>query len=542
MSVGKYLFRRLKEEGVGHLFGIPGDFVVPHFRVAADAGLQIVVTTHEPGAGFAADAYARLAGLGAVLTTYGAGALNMVNAIAQAYAEKSPVVVVSGAPEVQGRRIDTLFHHRVKSYDSQLNVYREITGAAAALNDPAVAAEAIDQVLDIVQTTKRPGYLEVPRDVLRAPLRRAPARPSAPPRDPAAVDEALAEVVARIRASRRLVIYAGIETERFHLRSSLIALAEKLGVPVVTSIEGKCVFPEDHPNFVGIYMGAAGSEAARVQVEEADCLLVLGAFLTDVSTGFYTAQIDRSRVIAASAEDVAIGHHRYTGVGLADLLARLLASAALPSFGFRGAVAAVPPVATGQDGRLRTGHIIEAVNALVASGGYVVVSDAGDCLYASVDLRTDLFLGPGYYNSMGFGVPAALAVPLARPDRRALVLVGDGAFQMTGLELSTARRLQQRPIVIVFDNGGYAMMQTIAGREPYFELPAWDYPGLARALGGRGTRVESRAELLTTLEEAERSREFYVIDAVLDPADVSPTWRRITEGIQRRIAPPPRSH
>ncbi len=131
MNVGEYLFRRLEELGVGHLFGIPGDFVVPHFRVAADVGLQIVVTTHEPGAGFAADAYARLAGLGAVLTTYGAGALNMVNAIAQAYAEKSPVLVVSGAPEVQGRRIDALFHHRVKGYDSQLNVYREITGAAA---------------------------------------------------------------------------------------------------------------------------------------------------------------------------------------------------------------------------------------------------------------------------------------------------------------------------------------------------------------------------------------------------------------------------
>ncbi|HTU03096.1 MAG TPA: thiamine pyrophosphate-dependent enzyme, partial [Candidatus Sulfotelmatobacter sp.] len=265
-----------------------------------------------------------------------------------------------------------------------------------------------------------------------------------------------------------------------------------------------------------------------------------GAFLTDVSTGFDTAQIDRSRVIAASTEEVAIGYHRYPGLGLAVLLARLLASP-LPSFGFRGSGRLAPRAAAGEHGCLRTGHIIEAVNLLVASGGYVVVSDVGDCLYASVDVRTDLFLGPGYYNSMGFGVPAALAVPLARPDRRALVLVGDGGFQMTGAELATARRLHQRPIVIVFDNGGYATMQTIAGREPYLEVPAWDYPGLARALGGQGIRATSPAELSKALEEATRSPDFYLIDAVLDPADISPTWRRITEGIRRRMASYPPS-
>ncbi len=536
MTVGEYLFGRLKTEGVGHLFGIPGDFVVPHFRVAADLGLQMVTTTHEPGAGFAADAYARLAGLGAVLTTYGAGALKMVNAIAQAYAERSPVVVVSGAPEVEGRRIDALFHHRVKSYDSQLNVYREITGAAAALNHPDVAAEAIDQVLDTVQATKRPGYLEVPRDVLSAPLRPAPARAPAPPRDPDAEDEAVAEVLARIQACRRPVIYAGIETERFRLRASLIALAEKLGVPVVTSIEGKCVFPEDHPNFVGIYMGAAGSEEARTAVESADCLLVLGAFLTDVSTGYYTARIDRSKVIAASAEDVAVGYHRYPGIGLGELLARLLAAPSLPSFGFRRPATTPGAPPSDSDGPLRTAQIIDVVNAMVASDQYVVVSDVGDCLYASVDLRTDLFLGPGYYNSMGFGVPAALAVPLARPDRRAIVFVGDGAFQMTGLELSTARRLRQNPIVIVFNNGGYAMMQSIAGHQPYFELPGWDFPGLARALGGSGVRVKSQSELRKALADAESSAEFSLIDAVLDLSDVSPAWRRMTEGVQRRMA------
>jgi indolepyruvate decarboxylase len=535
VNVGEYLFGRVRDAGVEHVFGIPGDFVVPHFAAAEAAGFTIVPTAHEPGAGFAADAYARLRGLGMVLTTFGAGALNMVNAIAQAYAEKSPVLVVSGAPEVQGRRIDALFHHRVKSYESQLNVYREVTGAAVALNDAAIAAEAIDAVLDSIVTTKRPGYIEVPRDILHATVRPAPGgRLPRPPADPAAVQEAMAEATDRIRRSARPVVYAGVETERFGLRSSLIALVERLGAPVVTSIEGKCVFPEDHPNFVGIYMGQAGSQAAQELVEGSDCLLMLGAFLTDVNTGQYTANIDRSRVISASAEHLAIGHHIYPDITLADFLAHLLVEQDLGSHSFRP-TAPRPPAPTVPDGPLRTAHIIEQLNELCASERYVVTCDVGDCLYASVDLRTDLFLGPGYYNSMGFGVPAGLAVPLARPDRRAIVLVGDGGFQMTGLELSTAQRLGQNPIIILFDNGGYAMMKTIAGQKPYFDLPAWDYPGLARALGGRGVRVETATELRAALAEAEQSNDAFLIDAVLDPNDVSPTWRRITEGIRARM-------
>jgi indolepyruvate decarboxylase len=261
---------------------------------------------------------------------------------------------------------------------------------------------------------------------------------------------------------------------------------------------------------------------------------MLGAFLTDVNTGQYTAHIDRSRVISASAEQLSIGHHVYPDITLADFLGRLLAAPGLGSHGFRP-TAPTPLVQTMPDGPLRTAHIIQQVSELCASERYVVTCDVGDCLYASVDLRTDLFLGPGYYNSMGFGVPAALAVPLARPDRRAIVLVGDGGFQMTGLELSTAQRLGQNPIVILFDNGGYAMMQSIAGQKPYFELPRWDYPGLARALGGRGARVETAAQLRAALGEAERSTDVFLIDAVLDPNDVSPTWRRITEGIKARM-------
>lgn len=535
MRVGEYLFKRLKALGVDHAFGIPGDFALPLFRIMDEVGLHIVVTTHEPSAGFAADAYARLRGLGAAVVTFGAGALNMVNAIAQAYAEKSPVIVISGAPEIQGRKVDALLHHKVKTFESQLNVYKEITGSAVALHDPFSAVEEIERIFETILRTKRPGYIEVPRDVADAKVRGVSRIKSAPPaKDQAALEEAMEEVILRLNRSVRPVIYAGVEIERFDLREKLIAFVEKLNLPIATSIEGKAVFPEDHPNFVGIYMGRAGSEPAREQVEGSDCLLMLGAFLTDVNTGLFTAKVDRSSLISASSEELSIGYHRYPDVTLVDLIEYLLASDEVKRREFvRPERPEIPrPLSLG---RLRTADIIEELNAFVAPGRYVVVSDVGDCLYACIELRTDHFLGPGYYNSMGFGVPAAVAAQLAVPERRAIALVGDGGFQMTGMELSTAKKLGLNPIIIVWNNGGYATMQAIEGRKRYFDLHQWDYVGIAEALGGRGIRVETREELHEALRVAEGSAEFFLIDALVDPDDISLTWQKIAEEVKARI-------
>lgn len=536
MKIGEYLFTRLRQQGVGHVFGIPGDFALPLYGALDSSGLAPIVVTHEPGAGFAADAYARLRGLGVALVTFGAGGLNMVNAIAQAYAERSPVLVVSGAPEIRGRRVDVLLHHRVKTFESQHDVYREITGASAALDDPATAVAEIDRVLDVVLRTKRPGYLEVPRDVVGLEaVRPHRTRAAAPSRDRGALEEAMAEVVGRLRASRRPMIYAGVEVQRFALRDKLIALVERLNLPIATSLEGKTVFPENHPNFVGIYMGRIGSEAARRAVEGSDCLLMLGAFLTDVNTGFFTAEIDRARLISATSDEVTISHHRYPDVTLPDLIEHLLATPGLRRWPLRRPRRPSDRSRRSAGGRLTTGDVVEELNRFVRPKEDLVVADVGDCLYACAMLRTEHFLAPGYYNSMGFGVPAATAAQLAVPGRRPIALVGDGGFRMTGTELATARRYGLNPIVILFDNGSYATLRAIAGEKPYFALGDWDYVRFAEALGGRAARAETRDELRRALAEARRSRQFFLVDAVLDPTDLSPTWQRLADLVRSRM-------
>jgi indolepyruvate decarboxylase len=524
--------------GVRHTFGIPGDFVLPLYQVLERIPIRPIVVAHEPSAGFAADAYARLQGLGVTLVTFGAGALNMINAVAQAYAERSPVLVLSAAPEIRNRRLDALVHHKVRTFESQLTIYREITCAAAALNEPRVALEEIDRVLAAVLRWKRPGYLEVPRDVVFASGARShrTAAPGIRP-DPAAIREVMTEVIARLNRSRRPVIYAGVEIERFGLMRKLVTLAETLNLPVVTSMDGKTVFPETHPNFVGLYMGKVGSAEARAVVEGSDCVLMLGALQTDVSTGLFTARVDPAKLISASSEEVTVSYHRYPDVNLVSLVEYLLTTRAVKRHRLRIA----GPSSTrslAPRGRLTTRAIVEELNTFLTPGRFTVVADVGDCMYACVDLRTDIFLGPGYYNSMGFAVPAALAAGLAWPKRRAVALVGDGGFQMTGMDLGTAIAYGLDPIVILFNNGGFATMQAIAGRKPYFTVPSWDYMRIAESLGCRGVRVETRTAFRTALQSALTSRGCVLIEAVLSPSDISPTWRRIAAGVRSHLRRP----
>ncbi len=269
MNLTEYLFHRLRELGVGHTFGIPGDFVLPVYAVQEQVGMPTIVCAHEPGVGFAADAYARLKGLGVALVTYGPGALNTLNPVACAYAEQSPLLVVSGGPEVALRRPELHLHHVVKTFESQLQIYREVTVDAAILDDAESAPETIDRVLRNVVKWKRPGYLEIPRDRVRVPVASPTGRLELDPSTEitatlaGALDEVTAEIGAMLESARRPALYIGALVRRHGLTDAVVRLAERLRIPVVTDVLGKASFPESHPQFAGIYMGALGDPTIR---------------------------------------------------------------------------------------------------------------------------------------------------------------------------------------------------------------------------------------------------------------------------------------
>ncbi|RLS78678.1 MAG: alpha-keto acid decarboxylase family protein, partial [Planctomycetota bacterium] len=327
LSIGQYLIRRLSDYGIRHVFGLPGDYVLTFYSMLEHSPLDLVNCTREDCAGFAADAYARVNGMGAVCVTYGVGGLSVANSIAGAYAEKSPVVMISGAPGVGERASNPLLHHRVREWRTQLEVFEKICAASLEIVDPATAFRDIDYLLDTAHRLKRPVYVELPRDMVEVVPDQI--RPYAhPPRcsDPEALAEAVKEAVARIEAARRPVIIAGIELHRFGLQADVVALAEAAGIPVAATMLAKSVVSEVHPLYIGLYEGALGRQEVTEFVEESDCVILLGTILTDIDLGIFTAKLDPTRSIFATSEDLRISHHHFHDVLLEDFIRALAAA------------------------------------------------------------------------------------------------------------------------------------------------------------------------------------------------------------------------
>ena len=539
-SVGDYLINRLQECGVRHVFGVPGDYVLSFFKKLSESPLQVINTCDEQGAGFAADAYARMSGLGVACVTYGVGGLKVANTTAEAFAEMVPVLVISGAPGRQERSRNSMLHHRSNQFDTQKKIFEQITVASAELNDPTTAMAEIERVLAAIQRYKRPGYLELPRDMVNTRLefvsRPAPAELRS---DPGALREALREAVEKINAADHPVILVGEELYRFGLQDLAIRLSEQTNIPMAVSILGKSAVPETHPLYMGVYAGGLGEASVRDYVENSDCQILLGVLITDMNMGIYSAHLDPPKVISVSSEHIAIEHHFYEEVTAHDFLDGLIHSdlnpcssdwVKSPQFSDQ-----LEPAPANQS--ITVKRLFEHINAFLDCD-MVVISDIGDALFGAMDLttcRSAQFLSPAYYTSLGFSVPASIGAQLSHPDLRPLVLVGDGAFQMTGLELSTAARYHLNPIVVVLNNGGYGTERPMIDG-PFNDVLNWNYARLPELLGsGLGFRVETEQELEMALASARANTESYsILDIRLATDDISPALQRLTQALGKR--------
>src|ERR687895_96855 len=478
-SIGDYLIHSLYGRGITHIFGVPGDYILNFYDRLTKSKISVVNTCDEQGAGFAADVYARIRGLGVVCITYGVGALKVINTTAQAYAEKSPVVVISGAPGLKEQIKNPLLHHKVRDFDKQKKIFDQITVASTVLDDSQTAAYEINRVISAAMRFKRPIYIELPRDIVsttiagqyRHPLDVQEHRQS----DPNALREAITEASNMINTATRPVIIAGEEFHRFELQENLLALIDKTQIPVAATILSKSVISELHPLFIGIYEGAVGQEKARQYVESSDCLIILGATLSDITLGMFTAQIDQKRIIYVGAEKLSVMYHHYDNIEIQDFFDALIDAplarkenksddSLSSSFATHANVpttitSTVPKWTHGK--KITVKFVFEYLNSCLTDD-MIVLADVGDALFAGADLiirGNTKFLSPAYYASLGFAVPASIGAQLADRTLRALVIVGDGAFQMTGMELSTTIRYDLNPIVVVLNNGIYLTEQ-----------------------------------------------------------------------------------
>jgi indolepyruvate decarboxylase len=543
-ALARFLLDQLWEAGVDTVFGIPGDFILRLCQVIEeDPRIALRTLSHEPGVGFAACGAARGGrNLAVACATYGAGALNMVNPIAAAWAEKTPVLVLTGGPSADERSSGLLVHHQVKTFESQCRIYREVTAYQAVLDDPETAADEIRYAIDVCRLFSLPVYLEVPRDMVDRPIAVGRPRQLRVPTSPGAVAEAAEEALARLAAAHRPVLVVGVEVHRFRLERRVVELAERLGLPVVSTFMGRGTFPDDHPLFAGVYLGPASPPGVRELVEESDGLLFLGALLSDTNMGVHLKAIDPRRVTRAVSRAVHMGHARYDDVPLADFVDELLERrgggplfAGSPGFARRRFELAGDEPA---EGPIRVASLVAEINrSFAAAGEMPVVADTGDCLFATHQIDTQEVVASAYYATMGFGMPAALGFEAAS-GRRPLVLVGDGAFQMTGGELLHAGRWGLAPIVVVMNNASWEMLQSFLPSD-YNDLPDGRYAEVGRLWGARSWRTPTAADFRAGLAEARAADGPCLIEVPLAKGDISQTLHTFTRSVGNTPPPPP---
>jgi indolepyruvate decarboxylase len=498
-SIGEYLIQRLQDYGIADVFGIPGDYVLSFYTMLEQSPLNVVGCTREDCAGFAADGYARVHGMGALCVTYCVGGLSVCNSIAGAYAEKSPVVMITGSPGLKERRNNPLLHHMVRNFRTQYDVFEKLCIAGTELDDPMTAFREIDRVLAACQRYKRPVYIEIPRDMVHVrPDVMPPYTSHQPQSDSRALAEAVDEAAKRIELARQPVLILGVELHRFGLQDLALKIAEQAKIPMAATMLGKGVVGETHPLYMGLYEGALGDEAITRYVESSDCVVLLGTFMTDINLGIFTAELNIGDCIYATSEQLRIKHHHYHDVQFGDFLKEL----SQRKLNVKQPLPPAPtdwnkePFVLDAGAPIKITRLIDRLDEQL-TGNTIVVADIGDALFASTELQTrgqTEFLSPAYYTSMGFAVPAALGAQVARPEARVVAIVGDGAFQMTGMELSNIVRRKMPVVVIVLNNGGYGTERLLhPGEYEFNDIHNWRYDKLPEVLGG-GTGYEIRTE------------------------------------------------
>lgn len=522
-TVGQYLVDRLLEIGLNDLFAIPGDYCAEWVHNYVEPSpINRIGPTNELNAGYAADGYARLNGVGAICVTYSVGALSAVNAIAGAYVEKVPVIVINGAPSVaktlQYQQTGFSWHHFINGHKTDLRIYENITVAAARVDDPTFAPNQIDFVLQQCITQKGPVYLELTEDMYDLPCAR-PAGKLYPVKrlsDADNLTKSITLLKTQLERAKRPLIWTGVEIDRFGLQEKLERLLKKLNVPYVSTLLGKGSISEYNPLFAGVFDGQGSRKDVQELAENADFILGLGVWTTDINNLGTVLDYGKTAFLAHDALHFNNDNNFHGQVLLEDAIDALLEDAPVcqrysPGLTFPEKVAKIDPSAqiTYQG---FYDFIPQYIDENTIIGGGTSLNYFGTML-----LRVGTpggFIAQAAYTDIGYVTPAATGACVAMKDgQRLMVFAGDGGFQMTAQCISTQTRLGLNPIIFIMDNGVYAIEQWLAGADvfkpnnhkPFFplcEIHEWEYSKLADVFGCKGWHVETYAELQEAVEAA----------------------------------------
>jgi pyruvate decarboxylase len=537
-TVGSYLSARLSQIGLKHHFAVAGDFnLVLLDQLLTNKDLQQVYCCNELNCGYSAEGYARACGAAAAVVTFSVGGLSAINAIAGAYAENLPVILVSGAPNSNDRATEHLIHHTLATHDwsYQWEIAKKITCAAVVITSAADAPHQIDHAIRSALREKKPAYIEIACNIAAAPCA-APGPVSAVVAevlsDGETLEAAIAAAAKFLNGKQKPVLMIGSKLRAAGAEKQAIELADALGCAVTVMAAAKSFFPEDHPQFAGIYWGEISAPGAREIVDWADAVVCVGTIFNDYSTVGWTAMPSGGGVLTADQNRVYLDGYDFGGIHLRDFLSGLARKvqrrdATLVEYK-RIRAEPQPERHAEPKKKLKRVEVVRQIQSLVTADT-TVIAETGDSWFNGTALKLPggaRFEVEMQWGSIGWSVPATFGYAVGAPDRRIIAMIGDGSFQLTAQEVAQMIRRKLPVIIFLMNNHGYTIEVEIHDG-PYNNVKNWDYAGLIQAFNaedgrGRGIRVTNGGELAEAIKIALANHDGpTLIECIIDRDDCS---------------------
>jgi indolepyruvate decarboxylase len=530
-SVAEYIVARLAAEGISDCFGVAGDYVFPVCdAVDSSAKVKWIGCANELNAAYAADGYARVRGAAMLATTYGVGELSALNGVMGAKAEKSLVFHIVGMPSYQHQRLGKIAHHTLG--DGVFGNFVGLSAQAAcchAVINPQNCVVEMERVIAEAHRNNQPVYIAVPSDYALSSIMPADVKPLVLQSNAAALQKAIAVIGERLRAAKSVVAFPAFTILRLGLQKQAQKAIEALGCPFTTTLMEKCVIDEGHPQFAGMYAGAISDPKTRQIVDGADLVLDLGGVnLNDITTASYSDQLDASRFITVGLNDVRIGDEVIAGVRLADALMEL-AKLKLPSAPYRGTSPHLAPVTGSRSDKITMAALYPRYAAFLRAGDTVVLETGSTSLGLPPMILPDgvRVEAQVLWGSIGWATPAAFGIALADPERRTILITGEGSHQLTANEIGAMGRFGKNVIVFVLNNDGYLIERALEENPnwTYNDLAPWKYVDLPKALGCADwftARVTTLGELDDAMKAARASKTGAYIEIIGGKMDMPP--------------------
>jgi len=559
-SVVTYALDRLADLGIGHVFGVPGDYAFPiNDAVEVHPRLQWVPSANELNAAYAADGYARRRGAGIVCTTYGVGELSALNGLMGAMAERLPVFHLVGTPSQRIVRQGLICHHTLG--DRHYERFEAISASASCVSarlTPENAVIELERVIDKALEQSRPAYLTFPMDLALMPITGTPIQgsPIGEINQHNSVSRELEAVLdlleARIDAASNPVVLPTITLKRFGLVSAFEAFLQASGLAYATTPMDKSLLSEDHPAFLGMYNGNRSTPASlRSVVEDADLVIDIGGLvLEDLNTGLWSGSLDSNRLVALHADWVQAGNQVFTSVSISDALEGLTrrfenAPKRRSWWGERRPVkpAELLPLSDAMDQPTSSASFYPQLQRFLRPSD-LLVSDTGTCLLKlnAIRLPAEVAMeSQTLWSSIGWGTPAALGCALAEPERRVVLVTGDGAHQLTMQEIGVMGFTGVNPVVIVLNNGLYGVEALISETgHAYNDLPPWRYADIPPALGCNGWwcgRAATEEQLQQALAAINAHQGASYLEVLIPAEESQPLAEEVIETMHQTMTP-----